>query len=290
MGSLILRIWIFVNFAKVSLQNTMHTSRYISMMLPLFVFLPPVLSQAGVSSSTSSVRCRRPGTDIEIPCPGDVSAIASEASQTPITASFEKTQDNEIDQCLIDGITNDQEASDKCLQAIKKAGLKAFEYLKKQMADNNGVFIQDEGAAGVLGILAGTRSYENDRRWNRLIAGKSGHLLSSSVAVDFLNTLRRIEREHPESSQPLQHLDYTSLLQYMGVIRAFCLEHKNYHGYNLYEEVERRLSNENEPFEGGLILSLCNTKHSINRRAVAKLLNGKSSNVLHANFTCQKCH
>lgn len=160
------------------------------------------------------------------------------------------------------------------MDAIDLAGKQALKFLRNQLKRNNGVFMQGERAAGVLGLLAGSKAYEKEKKHSRLLNGKGGQLLEISVAIDFLMQIQEIKRRNPKSLNPLEHMDYTSLIQYMGVVRAYCLDHKNYYGFDLYNEVERRLKNKYDPLDGGLILALCNTKYPVENEILAKFLNG----------------
>jgi len=202
-------------------------------------------------TSTIIAQCKLPNSDIAVPC--DM---------------------NEINQCVKADILDNEQAYKRCSNAIDQAGMNALKFLRKQLRSNSGVFMPGERAAGVLGLLAGSKAYEKVKKFDRLLKGKGGQLLANSVAIDFLTDMKHIEREHPESSQPLEYLDYTSLIEYMGVVRAYCLDSKDYYGYDLFHEVQRRLKTENDALDGGLILALCNTKLPIDNETLNKLING----------------
>merc|ERR1719322_663054 len=180
-----------------------------------------------------------------------------------------------LHQCKRSNVYSDGTAYRECEESVMEAGKKGFSYLKNQLKKNNGIFLEGERAAGVLGLLAGSQAYETSKKFKRRFKGRGGNQLSNSIGLDFLTRINELKKEYPSSTHPLEHLDYTSLIQYMGITRAFCLDPKDYFGYDLYSEVERRLNdNEDEKLNGGLYLALCNTKYPVSNEIIEKQLWG----------------
>lgn len=183
---------------------------------------------------------------------------------------------SDIDVCLLQDVNSNEQSIRTCEDAITESGKKAFKYLQKKLEENRAEFMPGERAAGLLGLLTGSKAYESKKKNDRLLQGKGGILYSNSVAIDFLTRINEIKEEHDGVSQPLEYLDNTSLIQYMGITRAYCLDPKRYYGFDLYHEVERRLKTRNDALDGGLILALCNTNYPVENEIVDNFLNSST--------------
>jgi len=180
-----------------------------------------------------------------------------------------------IHQCKRPNVYSDEKAYLECEKSVTDAGEKGFQFLTKQLKRNGGIFMAGERAAGVLGLLAGSQAYEDSKRFQRRIKGRGGNQLSNSIGLDFLIRIDELTKEYPETQNPLEKIDYTSLIQYMGITRVFCQNPKDYYGYDLYNEVVRRLkANDDEKLNGGLFLALCNTVDALPIEILDKQLKG----------------